>query len=182
MPQLRTEIKIHRSLNHPHIVRFYQYYEDADNVYILLELCDNNTMNELIRRRRRFSEEDARRYMVQMLEAVHYCHRNAIIHRDLKLGNLFLDARWGIKMGDFGLAAKVSGDGRRKTICGTPNYIAPEILEGRTGHSYQVNATGMARTQHPTCRHAKASRAPRRDWCGACSAPRRLMLASCCKS
>ncbi|MGB1598348.1 MAG: protein kinase domain-containing protein, partial [Promethearchaeia archaeon] len=62
------------------------------------------------------------------------------IHRDLKLGNLFLDRGDEIKIGDFGLACKVQFDGERKrTLCGTPNYIAPEVLEGKNGHSYEVD-------------------------------------------
>ena len=64
-------------------------------------------------------------------------HSRRVIHRDLKLGNLFLSDRMEIKLGDFGLAAKLEFDGEKKhTICGTPNYIAPEILEGKQGHSY----------------------------------------------
>ncbi len=67
-------------------------------------------------------------------------HKSRIIHRDLKLGNLFLSEKMEIKIGDFGLATKVDFEGeRKKTICGTPNYIAPEILEGKTGHSYEVD-------------------------------------------
>jgi serine/threonine protein kinase len=140
MLQLNTEIKIHRTLLHQHIVHFELYFEDPENVYILLELCHNHTLSELIRKNKRFAEEDAKRYMIQMLHATNYCHANGIIHRDLKLGNLFLDSNWNIKMGDFGLAAKLSDDSeRKKTVCGTPNYIAPEILEpSTTGHSYQV--------------------------------------------
>ena len=63
-----------------------------------------------------------------------------MIHRDLKLGNLFLNDKMEIKLGDFGLATKLEFDGEKKrTICGTPNYIAPEILEGKNGHSYEVD-------------------------------------------
>jgi len=63
-------------------------------------------------------------------------HKKKVIHRDLKLGNLFLTEKMELKLGDFGLAAKLEFDGeKKKTICGTPNYIAPEILEGKTGHS-----------------------------------------------
>jgi polo-like kinase 1 len=63
-----------------------------------------------------------------------------VIHRDLKLGNLFINEKMEIKVGDFGLAAKIDFDGERKrTICGTPNYIAPEVLEGKSGHSYEVD-------------------------------------------
>ena len=67
-------------------------------------------------------------------------HAHRVIHRDLKLGNLFINEKMEIKVGDFGLAAKIDFDGERKrTICGTPNYIAPEVLEGKSGHSYEVD-------------------------------------------
>lgn len=67
-------------------------------------------------------------------------HQHRVIHRDLKLGNLFLSEKMEIKLGDFGLATKLEYEGERKrTICGTPNYIAPEILEGKNGHSYEVD-------------------------------------------
>ena len=67
-----------------------------------------------------------------------HCHR--VIHRDLKLGNLFLNDKMEVKIGDFGLATKLEFDGERKrTICGTPNYIAPEVLEAKQGHSYEVD-------------------------------------------
>lgn len=65
---------------------------------------------------------------------------NKVIHRDLKLGNLFLNERMELKVGDFGLAAKIVFDGEKKrTICGTPNYIAPEVLSSKIGHSFEVD-------------------------------------------
>ena len=67
-------------------------------------------------------------------------HKNSVIHRDLKLGNLFLSEKMEIKIGDFGLATRVEFEGEKKrTICGTPNYIAPEILEAKNGHSFEVD-------------------------------------------
>ena len=75
-----------------------------------------------------------------MVSALKYMHAHKVIHRDLKLGNLFLNEKMQIKIGDFGLATKLEFDGdRKRTICGTPNYIAPEILEGKQGHSYEVD-------------------------------------------
>jgi polo-like kinase 1 len=69
-----------------------------------------------------------------------YVHAKKVIHRDLKLGNLFLTERMQLKIGDFGLAAQVFYDGeRKKTVCGTPNYLAPEVLENTNGHSYEVD-------------------------------------------
>ena len=97
-------------------------------------------MNELVRRRKRLTELEVQCYMVQILNACKYLQSHRIIHRDLKLGNLFLSEKMEIKVGDFGLATKLEYEGERKrTICGTPNYIAPEILEGKNGHSYEVD-------------------------------------------
>ena len=138
--KLMSEIKIHRSLHHPGIVGFEHFFEDSENVYILLEMCSNQTMSELIRRRKRLTELEVQCYMLQVISGVKYLHQHRVIHRDLKLGNLFLSEKMEVKIGDFGLATKLDFDGERKrTICGTPNYIAPEVLDGKVGHSYEVD-------------------------------------------
>ena len=139
--KLKSEIKIHKSLSHPNIVKFEHYFEDNENVYILLELCKSKTLNELLKKRKILSELEVKYYLFQILNAVKYMHKSKVIHRDLKLGNLFLSASLEIKIGDFGLATRVEYDGERKhTVCGTPNYIAPEILENKSsGHSYEVD-------------------------------------------
>lgn len=140
--KLKSEIAIHRSLNHDKVVKFHDHFEDSDYVYIILELCPNQTLNEFMRKRpnKRLSEPEAMFYIYDLIVALKYLHRRRVIHRDLKLGNLFLDADVRLKVGDFGLAAQLEHDSeKRRTICGTPNYIAPEILEGRHGHSYEVD-------------------------------------------
>lgn len=97
-------------------------------------------MNELLRRRKRLHELEVMCYTMQIINGLQYLHAHRIIHRDLKLGNLFLNDKMEIKLGDFGLATKLDFDGEKKrTICGTPNYIAPEVLEGKAGHSYEVD-------------------------------------------
>ena len=96
-------------------------------------------MMELHKRRKVLTEFETRYYMKQIVNGVQYLHNNQIIHRDLKLGNLFLNESLQVKIGDFGLATKIEFDGeRKKTLCGTPNYIAPEILE-KKGHSFEVD-------------------------------------------
>ena len=138
--KLINEIKIHKKLNNTNIVGFEKFFEDKDNVYILLELCSNQTLKELVKRRKRLSELEVQCYTLQIIRALRYLHNHRIIHRDLKLGNLFLTNKLELKLGDFGLAAKLEYDGqRRKTVCGTPNYVAPEILEKKNGHSYEVD-------------------------------------------
>ena len=128
--KLQSEIRIHRSMHHPNIVSFENFFEDEENVYIIMELCSNSTLNEQIKRRKRLSELEVQCYGQQIIQAIKYMHQHRVIHRDLKLGNLFLTDKMQVKTGDFGLAAKLDfTDEKRRTVCGTPNYIAPEILE-----------------------------------------------------
>jgi polo-like kinase 1 len=138
--KLISEIKIHKSLHHPNIVNFEHYFEDSENVYLLIEICQNQTLNDLLKRRKKLTELEVQCYTIQIIKALKYLHSHRIIHRDLKLGNLFINEKMELKVGDFGLATKLEFDGERKrTVCGTPNYIAPEILEGKTGHSFEVD-------------------------------------------
>ncbi|KAG9393923.1 Polo-like kinase 1 [Carpediemonas membranifera] len=133
--KLISEIKIHRqiastSATHPNIVRFNSVFEDKVNVYILIEKCKHKCLNDLLKSRKSITEPEARYFLMQTIDGVRHLHRHMIVHRDLKLGNLFLAEGMQVKIGDFGLAVKLtSGDERRKTMCGTPNYMAPEVLQ-----------------------------------------------------
>ncbi|GAA6007712.1 hypothetical protein JCM10207_004850 [Rhodosporidiobolus poonsookiae] len=139
--KLFAEIKIHQAMQHPNIIAFEHCFEDDGNVYMQLELCSNGSLLDLLRLRKRYSEPEARFYLTQLVGACDYMHSNSVIHRDLKLGNLMLDENMDLRVGDFGLAALVKFPGeRKKTICGTPNYIAPEILfDTKGGHSFEVD-------------------------------------------
>ena len=140
--KLITEIKIHKSVHHDQVVAFEHNFEDNENVYILLEVCKNQTLNELFKRRKKLTEIEVQCYIIQLVKGLQYLHSHKIIHRDLKLGNLFLTDKMQLKIGDFGLATKLDYDGeKKKTVCGTPNYIAPEVIDGGAGggHSYEVD-------------------------------------------
>ena len=143
-PQLQAEIKIHRLLKHPRITEYKHFFEDRKNCYILLELCSNASMNELIKARKRLTDPEVVYYMSQLVEGTRYMHSTNVIHRDLKLGNLFLSSTMSLKIGDLGLAAKLAcKEERKRTVCGTPNYIAPEVIDGKGGHSFQVDVWSM---------------------------------------
>jgi serine/threonine protein kinase len=87
-------------------------------------------MSELLKRRKKITEPEVRYYLVQLISSLKYLHSNLVIHRDLKLGNLFLDSQMRIKVGDFGLATKIAdASERRKTFCGTPNYIGKRFVK-----------------------------------------------------
>uniref|UniRef100_A0A3P8ULK4 Serine/threonine-protein kinase PLK n=1 Tax=Cynoglossus semilaevis TaxID=244447 RepID=A0A3P8ULK4_CYNSE len=141
--KMTSEIAIHKSLNHPNVVGFHGFFEDDDFVFVVLEICRRRSLLELHKRRKAVTEPEARYYMMQMLRGVQYLHNNKVIHRDLKLGNIFLNEDMDAKIGDFGLATKIEFDGeRKKTLCGTPNYIAPEVL-CKKGHSYEVDVWSL---------------------------------------
>ncbi|ORC87833.1 protein kinase [Trypanosoma theileri] len=141
LQKLHSEISIHRRMKHKNIVNFIRTFQDDWNVYILLEKCSNQTLMEISKRRARFTVPETQYIMLQSLAAIQYMHDQSVIHRDLKLGNMMMDADMNVKIGDFGLAAELQYEGERKrTICGTPNYIAPEIIDGaHEGHSYEVD-------------------------------------------
>lgn len=132
-----NEIIIHRSMKHKNIVHFEKYFEDQNNEYIIMELCQNRSLKELVRGRKKLNEVETRFFMMQIIEGVEYIHSKDVIHRDLKLGNLLLGRNMQLKIGDFGLAIRIDSGERRMTICGTPNYIAPEVLNAKVcGYSF----------------------------------------------
>ncbi|CBQ73634.1 related to CDC5-Serine/threonine-protein kinase [Sporisorium reilianum SRZ2] len=139
--KILAEIMIHKSVDHIHVVKFEDCFEDDANVYFRLELCRNGSLNDIVKKRGPYTEPEARYLMVQILAGTQNLHQNSIIHRDLKLGNIFLDDKMHVKIGDFGLAALLKHpEERKKTVCGTPNYIAPEILYDQgQGHSFEVD-------------------------------------------
>lgn len=136
--QFASELQLHSKLHHPNIVEFYRAFSFEDNTYVVLELCHNGSLADALKQRKFFTMPEIRRFLIQLCGAVKYLHHRNIVHRDLKTGNILLSADMSIKIADFGLAAVlVSAKDvgiRRTTMCGTPNYLAPEILE-KHGHN-----------------------------------------------
>ena len=129
-------------MRHPNVVEFHRAFSFENHTYVVLELCPNGSLMEMVKSRGSLSLPEVRRYMIQLCGGVKYMHRRCVIHRDLKMGNIFLDSHMDVKIGDFGLAAVVLDEkDRRQTLCGTPNYIAPEILNksGGNGHDNKVD-------------------------------------------
>ena len=130
-------------MSHPNIVQFYRAFSFDSSVYVILELCPNGSVMDMVHKRKYLSLPEARRFMIQICGAVKYLHKRNVAHRDLKMGNIFLDRNMDIKLGDFGLAAlfvSEKDEKRRKTVCGTPNYIAPEIVDrSKRGHTQKVD-------------------------------------------
>ena len=157
--KLKSEIQLHSICggtaaepDNEYVVPFKRYFENDRMLYIMIGYCPNGCLQSLLKKRKTLSEYEARYLMHQTTEGVRYLHSKFnIIHRDLKLANILLDANMNVKICDFGLAARLeTGQLRKTTICGTPNYIAPEIALGinnhggaAQGHSYEVDVWSL---------------------------------------
>ena len=136
--RILTEIKIQRSLNHEHIVKYEHSFEDKKNVYILMEYCGYGTLASMIKTRKHLEEYEIRYYMFQVLSVLKYFRREKIVHRDLTLGNIFLKDKKTVKIGDFGFAYKESeNEEKAGVICGTPGYYTPESNNSK--YSYKTD-------------------------------------------
>ncbi|RKP10390.1 kinase-like domain-containing protein [Thamnocephalis sphaerospora] len=135
--QLRREIEIQSHLRHEHILRLYGYFYDETRVYLILEYAGRGEMYKVLKTKGHFEEADAAKYIAQMAKALQYLHRKNVIHRDIKPENLLLGMRGELKIADFGWSVHAPSH-RRTTLCGTLDYLAPEMVEGRE-HSNKVD-------------------------------------------
>ncbi|CAI9761905.1 unnamed protein product [Fraxinus pennsylvanica] len=144
---IKREISILRQLRHPHIVRLLEVMASKTKIYFVLEFAKGGELFAKIAKGR-FSEDLSRKYFQQLISAVDYCHSRGVYHRDLKPENLLLDENWELKITDFGLSAvsdQIQPDGLLHTLCGTPAYVAPEILakKGYDGAKVDIWSCGI---------------------------------------
>ncbi|KAF1384981.1 hypothetical protein EPR50_G00105640 [Perca flavescens] len=135
--QLRREIEIQAHLKHPNILRFYNYFHDRKRVFLVLEYAPRGEMYKELQRCGRFDEQRTATYMEEISDALMYCHEKKVIHRDIKPENLLLGYRGELKIADFGWSVHAPSL-RRRTMCGTLDYLPPEMIEGHT-HSEKVD-------------------------------------------
>lgn len=130
--QIKREISIMKIVRHPFIVRLHEVLSSHTKIYIVLELVEGGQLFDKIVNQVRLSENESRHYFQQLIDAVSHCHSMGVYHRDLKPENLLLDSKGNLKVSDFGLSAlPQQGVELLHTTCGTPNYIAPEVLSHR---------------------------------------------------
>jgi serine/threonine protein kinase len=123
----KTERAILEKIDHPFIVKLYYAFQTSQRLYLITEFMQGGDYFYHLRRERRFSEEKTRFYMAEIVLALEYLHKNKYIYRDLKPENVLLGLDGHIKLTDFGLSKLISSD-KAYTICGTAEYLAPEIL------------------------------------------------------
>ncbi|XP_077430364.1 NUAK family SNF1-like kinase 2 isoform X2 [Vanacampus margaritifer] len=131
------------SLCHPHIITIYEVFENKDKIVIVMEYASRGDLYDYICDRRHISERESRHFFRQIVSAVHYCHQNGIVHRDLKLENILLDGNGNVKIADFGLSNLYHGDEYLQTYCGSPLYASPEIVNGRPYRGPEVDTWSL---------------------------------------
>ncbi|KAK4405416.1 CBL-interacting serine/threonine-protein kinase [Sesamum angolense] len=136
-----------KMIKHPNVLNLFEVMASRTKIYIVLEYVDGGELFDKIAKYGKLHDDAARRYFQQLISAVDYCHSRGIYHRDLKPENLLLDSCGVLKVSDFGLSAfakQVREDGLLHTACGTPNYVAPEVLtdKGYDGTSSDVWSCG----------------------------------------
>lgn len=131
---VEREISIMRRLHHPNIINLFEVLATKTKIYFVMEFAAGGELFHEVAGKGRLTEETARFYFRQLISAVKHCHSRGVFHRDLKLDNLLLDEDGNLKVSDFGLSAvtgQIRPDGLLHTVCGTPTYVAPEILAKR---------------------------------------------------
>lgn len=113
---------------HPFLVKLRYSFQTVSALCFVLEYCPGGELFNLLQKKRRFSEEQTRFFAAQMVLALEYLHSKDVIYRDLKPENVLIDAEGYIKITDFGLSRQHAKDNEAKSICGTPEYLAPEII------------------------------------------------------
>ncbi|XWS27014.1 hypothetical protein CRYUN_Cryun26dG0079600 [Craigia yunnanensis] len=144
--QIKREISIMKIVRHPNIVRLHEVLASRTKIYIILEFVSGGELFDKIVHPGRLPENECRRYFQQLIDAVAYCHSKGVYQRDLKPENLLLDSYGNLKVSDFGLSAlPQKGVGLLHTTCGTPNYVAPEVLsnQGYDGAAADVWSCGV---------------------------------------
>ncbi|XP_015950560.1 CBL-interacting protein kinase 2-like [Arachis duranensis] len=145
--QIKREISVMRLIRHPHVVELYEVMATKTKIYFIMEYVKGGELfNKVLKGK--IKQDDARRYFQQLISAVDYCHSRGVCHRDLKPENLLLDENGNLKVSDFGLSAIAESrhqDGLLHTTCGTPAYVAPEVIlrKGYDGFKADIWSCGV---------------------------------------
>ena len=139
--QVKNELKIMYSLNHPNIVKLYSHFEDDFSIYLIMEYAENGHLYSYLMKspKKRLPEEEAQRFISQLVAAVEYIHLRSIIHRDIKPENILIDSKMNVKLCDFGWSNFERAPLKRTTFCGTLDYLAPEMLLAGHEHDSSVD-------------------------------------------
>ncbi|GFZ06473.1 CBL-interacting protein kinase 21 [Actinidia rufa] len=131
MYQVKREITTMKLLHHPNIVRIHEVIGTKTKIYIVMDYVSGGQLSDKMSYVKRLNDSEARKYFQQLIESVDYCHCRGVYHRDLKPENLLLDAKGNLKVSDFGLSVFQKPGDLLSTACGSPSYVAPEVITNK---------------------------------------------------
>lgn len=137
--KVMQEVSIIKRTRHPNVVKLYETFESDKHILFSMEMCAGGDLLNYVRKRRKLKEPVAKVLFKQIIEAIGYIHTRKIVHRDIKLDNILLDGKGNVKIGDFGVSRLYHEGQVMKEQCGTPAYIAPEILEDKGYKEFGVD-------------------------------------------
>ncbi|XWS28067.1 hypothetical protein CRYUN_Cryun25bG0034100 [Craigia yunnanensis] len=143
--QVQREIRTMKLLHHPNVVRIHEVIGSKTKIYIIMEYISGGQLSNKLSYAKKLSETEARKLFQQLIDAVDHCHRKGVYHRDLKPENLLLDSKGNLKVTDFGLSALRKPGDMLTTACGSPCYVAPELLanKGYDGAAADIWSCGV---------------------------------------
>lgn len=143
--KIMNEINILKGLRHPNNIKILETFQTDKHHMIVMELCPGGDLLNYVRKRRKLTEKYAKFVFKQIMEGIAYLHSNKVAHRDIKLDNILLDGHGNIKIGDFGVSRKIEENEVLFEQCGTPAYIAPEIVKdmGYRGFPVDIWSAGI---------------------------------------
>ncbi|RJE21140.1 serine threonine-protein kinase [Aspergillus sclerotialis] len=133
--QVRREIEIQSNLRHPNVLRLYGHFHDSKRIFLILEFAGRGELYKHLRKEHRFPEWKAAQYIAQMAAALKYLHKKHVMHRDIKPENILVGIHGEIKISDFGWSVHAPNS-RRQTMCGTLDYLPPEMLKSGSQDNY----------------------------------------------
>ncbi|KAM8888054.1 serine/threonine-protein kinase BRSK2-like isoform 5-T5 [Synchiropus picturatus] len=128
--KVEREIAILKLIEHPHVLKLHDVYENKKYLYLVLEHVSGGELFDYLVKKGRLTPKEARKFFRQIISALDFCHSHSICHRDLKPENLLLDEKNNIRIADFGMASLQVGDSLLETSCGSPHYACPEVIRG----------------------------------------------------
>lgn len=130
------EVAILKQANHRNIIQLLEMFENPTHLFIVLEYASQGDLYNFVKNKGKLGEELAKKIFVQIVAGIKYCHQNQILHRDIKLDNILLDHNFVVKICDFGVSRFVEEGQVIKEQCGTPVYVAPEVITGKGYEGY----------------------------------------------
>lgn len=137
--KVMQEVYILKKIRHSNIIRLFEVFQSPKHFLLVMEYADGGDLLQFVKKRQHLDEETAKRIFKQVVHGIAHCHCRSVLHRDIKLDNILMDEEGGIKICDFGVSRLITKNQSIQEQCGTPAYLAPEIISDKGYRGYYVD-------------------------------------------